>query len=259
MYNFKNLEISTSNKNIPSYAMLIDGKTIEELIPEFTTLSVYGRENIDVNVDFYNIPGLIGSRIKEKNIKHRIITINYSIVAKTNEEFRKAYNKLNYLLYKEFKDKRYINFKDEEKYFYNVQIFKVEPISANTNTVEGSFSLISETPYKFSEVKEAEKIENLEYPLYPIFIESIETKAAQGQLFKLSNISTGKNIILLNDFQGGEVIEIMSDNIKINKLSSLNKLDFVKSDYKEFEIYSEDEITVNSNEKIKIRYREVLL
>lgn len=94
MYRFVDITEAAEGMELPSEAMQINGEYLEELIPGYRTLSVSGREALSPEIESYHTGIRDGSARKSRRYQERIITVKYQLVAKSNEEFREAYNKL---------------------------------------------------------------------------------------------------------------------------------------------------------------------
>lgn len=174
MYNFIDVT-GVSERVLPSEALKINGEYIENLISGYRTLTVSGREALSPELDYFETGAADGSKIKSKRYPARIITVKYQLLAKSNEEFREAYNKLASIL--DVKDAELI-FEDEtDKYFIGTPL-SIGGVNPGTNSVIGEFEILCADPFKYS-VVEYEVAPNVEdgsilidyqgtYKAYPI-------------------------------------------------------------------------------------------
>ena len=79
-------------------AVTVDGVTLDQAIPEFTTLQVTGRELVGYNVTTVTVGNQDGSTLQKKRREERKITVKYQIDAETPQRFREIYYKLNQIL-----------------------------------------------------------------------------------------------------------------------------------------------------------------
>lgn len=146
MYNFVDIN-EVSGSILPSEALQINGQYIEDLIPEYRTLSVTGRESLSPEIETYETGVRDGAKVKYKRFPARLIVVRYQIIAKTNEAFREAYNKLGGVL--NVQDAMLIFNDETDKYFIGTpyEIGEVEP---GRNAVTGEFSILCADPFKYS-------------------------------------------------------------------------------------------------------------
>lgn len=158
MYNFIDVNEVSESVILPSEALQINGKYIENLIPGYRTLRVEGREALSPDVVTHDIGMRDGSQLKSKRYPERIITVTYQLKAATNEEFREAYNKLGSIL--NVTDAELI-FNDEQDKFFIGTPCVIGSVTGGTNSVVGQIEFLCVDPFKYS-VIEYEAIPNLE-------------------------------------------------------------------------------------------------
>ena len=83
MYNFIDVN-EVSEGTLPSEALKINGKYIENLIDGYRTLSVSGREALSPELETYETGVRDGSIIQSKRYPARTIIVTYQIIAKSN-------------------------------------------------------------------------------------------------------------------------------------------------------------------------------
>ena len=98
MYKFVDTTEKQEEQILPSEALNFNGVYFENVIPGYRTLYVSGREMIETEITDLSTEIMDGSRYRRKRYKPRTITVGYQLIAKSNAEFRNAYNKLNSLL-----------------------------------------------------------------------------------------------------------------------------------------------------------------
>lgn len=149
MYEFIDVNEASGSMPLPSEALQINGRFIEEIIPGYRTLSVSGREGLSRELDYYETGARDGSTVKRKRYPAREIVVRYQLIAATANEFREKYNTLAGIL--SVADAELI-FNDEmDKFFIGTpsEIGEVEP---GHNSVTGEFTLFCADPFKRSVV-----------------------------------------------------------------------------------------------------------
>ncbi|MGM0220063.1 distal tail protein Dit [Enterococcus sp. AZ126] len=148
MYNFIDT-IETPEKNsIPKEAMNFNGNFLEELVPGYRTLSVSGRELASTEIESYQLGIRDGKRHVYARIPDRELTIQYALIASTDEDFRDLFNRLNVALFSE-KDVE-IWFNDEPEMLWKGSKAQVSNVQEGTNKVIGSFVIKLSDPYKYT-------------------------------------------------------------------------------------------------------------
>ena len=160
MYNFIDVNEVSDGVVLPSEALMINGEYIENQITGYRTLTVQGREALSPDVVGYTTGVRDGSRVKSKRFPERIITVTYQLIAKSNEEFREAYNKLAAIL--NVKDAVLI-FNDEQDKFFVGTPCVIDAVNPGTNSVIGKIEILCADPFKYSVVEyeaESNLVEN---------------------------------------------------------------------------------------------------
>lgn len=132
---------------LPSEAMKINGEYIENLIPEYRTLTVEGREALSREIETYEVGSRNGSEMKGARYPARTIRVTYQLRCASNEDFRAAYNKLAGILSVENAE---LIFEDEpDKYFIGTPSY-VGEVEPGRNSVIGEFEIVCLDPFKYS-------------------------------------------------------------------------------------------------------------
>lgn len=151
MYEFRDTTKSVSEGNIlPSEALIINGEYIENLIPGYRTLSVSGREALSPELNTYETGSRDGSTLKNRRYPARTITVQYQLIAESNEAFRTAYNQLGGILNVE---EAYLMFNDELDKFFIGTPSEIGAVPPGRNAVTGEFELYCADPFKYSVVE----------------------------------------------------------------------------------------------------------
>jgi predicted phage tail component-like protein len=159
MYNFIDVnEASEATAILPSEAFTINGEYIENQIEGYRTLSVTGREALSPELTTYETGIRDGSVLQNKRFPARILTVTYQLIAKTNEAFRAAYNKLASVLNVEEAE---LIFNDEQDKFFIGTPSAISEVEPGRNAVVGSFEIVCADPFKYS-VQEYEATADLD-------------------------------------------------------------------------------------------------
>ena len=83
MYDFIDLNghDMTGDTWLSPEAVTVDGVTLDQAIPEFTTLQVTGRELVGYDVSTITVGSQDGSRLQKKRREARKLTVKYQIDA----------------------------------------------------------------------------------------------------------------------------------------------------------------------------------
>lgn len=150
MYNFIDVNEVSDGVVLPSEALKINGAYIEEQIAGYRTLTVSGREALSPDVVSYTTGVRDGSRLKNKRYPERIITVQYQLIAESNEAFREAYNKLAAILNVEDAE---LIFNDEQDKFFVGTPCTIDTVKPGTNSVVGEFEILCTDPFKYSVIE----------------------------------------------------------------------------------------------------------
>lgn len=157
MYKFIDVFETSEGMPLPSEALKLNGEYIENQIEGYRTLTVTGREALSAEVEGYETGIRDGSTLKGKRYPARTIKITYQLIAKTNEEFREAYNKLASIL--NVTDAELI-FNDEQDKFFTGTPSYIGEVEPGQNAVVGEFEILCLDPFKYSVIEyEAEPVE----------------------------------------------------------------------------------------------------
>ena len=122
----------------------INGKWLSQEVPDFTVLSIQGRELADLSLSTRSLDHIDGSQILGSKIPSRKITVGFHINALTNEIRGSMFNKLASLL--NVQDAKIVFSDEPNRYF----------VATKTEGGQSSFTLFCADPFKYSTViKEA--------------------------------------------------------------------------------------------------------
>lgn len=209
MYRFTDVTEKGSTM-LPSEALRINGKYIEELVKGYKTLNVKGREILLADIDEYSTGGADGTSMRRRKYPARVITVTFQLIAETNEQYRRAFEKLNAVLNVE--DAQLI-FDDEKDRYYIGTPSSCEDVEPGRNAVVGKFSIKCFDPFKYAlteKVLTANKDKVFEfnydgtYPAHPHFEVSLPESSCgymafvnqDGKIIQLGNPSEIDGIAL---------------------------------------------------------------
>ena len=150
MYNFVDVDEGTAGSSLPSEAMKINGKYIENEIEGYRTLYVLGRELTEEEITELQLGMIDGAEYRGRRTVSRTITVGYQLLSDTPEQFRARFNQLNAILRQEGAE---IIFADEpDKYFIGTKSNAGDVPEGRLN-VTGEFSIYCCDPRKYSTVE----------------------------------------------------------------------------------------------------------
>lgn len=152
MYKFVDTTERQEEQILPSEALNFNGVYFENVIPGYRTLYVSGREMIETEITDLDTEIMDGSRYRRKRYKPRTITVGYQLIAKSNAEFRKAYNKLNSLL--DVAEAKLIFLDEPDKYYVGTKV-NAGDVPHGRNAITAEIEFYCADPFKYS-VKEYE-------------------------------------------------------------------------------------------------------
>lgn len=236
-------------------ALTFDGHLLDEEIESFMTVNVEGRQLIAPNLETVNIPGRNGDVIIGGTYPARDITVHFMIKDSKNSFFLEKIRRLNEILYTDKEVK--FSFLDEDGFRIG-RLSEVDDPEYDSNLGFGKFTIHCSDPFLYGELKLTKsKIEKFKLKKYPVKIESIVLFVPETKKLVITNKTRGTKIILNGNFDNFDRIQITKDKITLNDRNIMNWLDFVNSDYQNFEAYSGDEIITNvDTDLISIAYRE---
>ena len=243
-------------EQLPSVAMIFNGKIFEHEIEGYETLNVRGRET----VTYSTTTAGNSNEIINKELNPRTLQIQYSLKADTNEEFQEKYRELNQLLETENEDVE-IRFIDDLEIEYQGQLVGMSDVPPETNSAVATFDI-----YCASAWKEENEIKTNDNPAQ-VFLDSIyKTKPKRIELVMKSatnkitvdNLTTGRHIILNGNYKSSDriVIEIPNNKITKNGQSIMTDLDYIETDFHKFLIQTGDVVKATpSNTEMEITIR----
>lgn len=155
MYGYSKLEKHNDIVAIePSDNMSINGTPVNEIVDGYRQLSVSGRGLIGQEVKTTSIAGRRGVWIEEISEPSRVLEIKYQLEAKTSEELREKFDKLNlFLRTTNSSNLLEVTFKDEPNFTYFAIFSGADNFEENSKSIVSRFSLLVPDGYKKSRLK----------------------------------------------------------------------------------------------------------
>lgn len=225
--------------------------TLDDAIPEFTTVNVKGRVLLAPKLQTQNVPARDGDIVLYEQFPPRDIEVTFLIEADNSKQFNDALRKLNSILYVEESGKDIeFGFTDEEGTRYG-RLSSFSPPPENYFNGTGTFTIHAQDPFLHvgssvdmnygSDVV----IDASEYDSYlklRMFFMAGEVTDPRSVTF--NNVTAGKQIRLINLPETGELI-IKRDHITLNGAVVDEHLDVMESTWKEFPIRDRDYIMLS--------------
>lgn len=135
---------------IPSEALMINGRTIEEQISGYQTLTVTGRGPLPKKITAETPDGRDGQRFIEAYYTTRSIVVAYQIIADTAEDLIAKYSQLAAIL----GDNEFtFNFKDDPDWYYTGTVSATSDLPVGVLAGNGSFTITCSDPHSYSNTK----------------------------------------------------------------------------------------------------------
>lgn len=242
MYKF--IDIDGYQDNQKGFTLFFDNLDIKEIIPEMTIVDVIGRDEIERELYTYDgIKGRNGSIFTGYNYKDRIIKVIANIDFKDTADFRYLIEKIKMFLSREYL--KPLIFSDEEDLIFDVIYNNLRVSEEYQNSFEIEIEFYSPSSFKrtkpievtFSDNKGIVQDESLEYRIYEI------TGTINANAVEIINISKGVRL-KLKDLDSTGALVITRDEITINGVNSITKLDESISVWKTFPLKRNDEIEI---------------
>ena len=235
-------------------ALTFDGHLLDEEIESFMTVNVEGRQLLSPILETVKVPGRNGDIVIGGTYPPREIKVHFMISDYRNAYFLEKIRRLNEVLYTDKEVK--FHFNDEDGYRVG-RVSNTEDPAYNSNLGFGKFTIHCADPFMYGHLRKTNsKIDELKFKKYPVKIEEIKIIASVTNKLVITNKNKGTKIILNGDFKAEDEVIITKDKITVNGQNRMYWLDFVNSDYQNFELYSEDEVMVSPSTKFEIYYRE---
>lgn len=221
-----------------------NNKTLEDVVPGYTTANVEGRGILNRSLITVDIPGRNGSYVLDQKLPPREIIVHYRMTADNSIEFLEQMNILHEVLTTDGDVE--FQFSDEIEYRKGRLIASEDPPYDYFRGF-GSFTMFCQDPFKYRDISEitGADVTTGGFGLYPYKINSISAAIATTRTgFEVLNFNTGRKILLTGSFTAGQklVISPESGAITLNGQNIKERLDFIASDWTDFKIKPGDRI-----------------
>lgn len=226
MYKFRDILPYTGmdDTDLPPEAILIDNVPIESYINGFQTLNVTGRELIAKKIQSQDVDGIDGNIFIESHYPTRDIVVKFLLVAEDDEDFRRKFEKLNYILSKDQFD---FSFNDDKEYFYTGTLSAVDNFPEGTNRGVSSFTLTCSDPFKYKKEPSVYEGYTMATVYDPILYDTLPdemdiTLSSATSSFTVKN-SNGLVLTFNGTFKTGDIVKILpksDDQILLNGVAT---------------------------------------
>lgn len=258
-YHFTDLD----NAPLEEYGLtfMYGGEVPDDKIDGFEVLTVSGRELMGDEIDYTTTDDRDGGVIVAQSLPVRILTIQYRLMADSDEECRNAFNKLNAFLRKGGKVDKPIVFSDEPEATFYGRFHTADDAPADRNKLVSSFTFLCVDPYKYVQEyvfkgNQQVLLNNLTpYELKPAKIKL--TPATSVSKIVLTNNSTGRKIVLNGSYLANGTVEVKipENTILVSGEKRMQDLDYVESDFHKFLVSSGNVISVSPPMPIELTVR----
>lgn len=245
MYGYSKLEkhndiVATT----PSDNMSINGRPVNEIVDGYRQLSVSGRGLIGREVKTTSIAGRRGVWIEEISEPSRVLEIKYQLEAKTSEELRDKFDKLNlFLRTTNSSNLLEVTFKDEPNFTYFAIFSGADNFEENTKSIVSRFSLLVPDGYKKSRLKDS--------------VGQIELSGAFEVMPEKIVVTTTKTTNTVRITNGRQTISFTGAYDANQDITILFEINEVKALYKGRSILSELDL-FSDLENFKVRNRDTV-
>lgn len=243
----------------PDYCSLtFNGKLLDQIIDGYTTINVEGRGLTGRALSVVDVPGRDGDITLSSKTPAKELIVRFLIRATSSEAHLATLQELQAAL--ETKGAVQFSFGDEDGFYRVGQLAGAVNPPFDQHNGQGSFTLRCSDPYKYKAIT-ALTGASLVVPgtsVYPYKIKTIEATIASTRTgFTITNTTKAKKIILTGSFPSGQklIISPEAGTITLNGANIKNRLDFLLSDWRQFELHSGDAITADGSITIKLEER----
>lgn len=246
MYGYSKLEKHNDIVAIePSDNMSINGTPVNEIVDGYRQLSVSGRGLIGREVKTTSIAGRRGVWIEEISEPSKVLEIKYQLEAKTSEELREKFDKLNlFLRTTNSSNLLEVTFKDEPNFTYFAIFNGADNFEENSKSIVSRLSLLVPDGYKKSQLKGS--------------VGQIELTGAFEVMPEKIVVTTTKTTNVVRITNGRQTISFTGAYDANQDITILFETEEVKAIYKNRSILSELDL-FSDLENFKVRNRDTIL
>lgn len=259
MYGYSRLEkhndiVATT----PSDNMSINGTPVNEIVDGYRQLSVSGRGLVGQEVKTTSIAGRRGVWIEDISEPSRVLEIKYQLEAKTSEELREKFDKLNlFLRTTNSSNLLEVTFKDEPNFTYFAIFNSADNFEENSKIIVSRFSLLVPDGYKKSRLKDSIGLIELTgaFEVTPEKIVVTTTKTTN-----VVRITNGRQTISFTGaYDANQDITILFEINEVKTLykgrSILSELDLF-SDLENFKVRNRDTVSATNARVKEVKWRD---
>ena len=259
MYGYSKLEKHNDIVAIePSDNMSINGRPVNEIVDGYRQLSVSGRGLIGREVKTTSIAGRRGVWIEEISEPSRVLEIKYQLEAKTSEELREKFDKLNlFLRTTNSSNFLEVTFKDEPNFTYFAIFNGADNFEENSKSIVSRFSLLVPDGYKKSRLKDS--VGQIELTgAFEVTPEKIVVTTTKTTNFV--RITNGRQTISFTGaYDANQDITILFETNEVKAIykgrSILSELDLF-SDLENFKVRNRDTVSATNATVKEVKWRD---
>ena len=241
----------------PYCSLTFNDVLLDQAVDGYMTINVEGRGLLGRVLTTVDVPGKDGIMVTGAKLNPRGIRVYFLMEADDSATFMLQLNSLHDLL-KSDGDVRF-QFGDEEYYRFG-QLSEVENPPYDRTRGIGVFTLFCQDPYKYRDTTALTgtsiTLPNIgSHPYKILTMESTLTTTRTG--FTISNTTTSRKIILTGSFPAGQklIVNHAAGTITLNTVNIKSRLDYINSDWRNFEINPGDTITADAAIKLSLAER----
>lgn len=252
----------------------INGECIDDKLPFFYTLNVYGRELVarDIATKNYSTTTSGGKSRYGKNkystsiknafigstLGQRQLTVQYRLISKTESEMIENYSKLQFYINQE---QAKLSFSDDSNYYYEGTFTGFEEVKSEKLDIIGKLTFECIDPYKYTFKSFNKSFTNSTTftcnSKYKVLLEEITLlpNSSSGYV-EIANSTSANKIKILNKYSDKVIINCIQNTVKDstnrNRMSDVD----IFSDLEDFEILNGDRLSVTGASSCSIKYKE---
>ena len=259
MYGYSKLEKHNDIVAIePSDNMSINGTPLNEIVDGYRQLSVSGRGLIGREVKTTSIAGRRGVWIEEISEPSRVLEIKYKLEAKTSEELREKFDKLNlFLRTTNNSNLLEVTFKDEPSFTYYAIFSGADSFEENSKSIVSRFSLLVPDGYKKSQLKSSTGIVELTGAFEVMPEKIVVTTKKTTDTVRITN--GRQTISFTGAYDANQDITILFGTDEVKALyknrSILSELDLF-SDFENFKVRNRDTVSATNATVKEVKWRD---
>lgn len=248
---------------------------IEDLVPGFRTLSVEGREGLDVENLFREVESTDGVLTYGERKKERVLTVTYQVQGRSPGEFLEAFDRLKYVFQEALaqsvrRDDGHLDlqFYDQPGVHYFCQLPKIGAPEVGSLIAQGEMTFLAPSPYKYSDLLESDAQIEQSFAMpwaREAELESVQaTVTEQTDTFRLST-ERGQAVVMTGTngqteeyfyYDGNKVfMDFKGRKIIVAGVDRTADIAYERSDFPDLKVFVGDKLLANPGKDLKIVYR----